>query len=1084
MNKVSVSSKAWSTSPGQRRLWVLDQMLDGDSGAAYNMPVVLRLSGRLDVEVLGRAFHDVVARHEALRTTFPSVDEEPRQVVHAEPLSELGRVDLSGETDPEGAARELAARHAAARFDLANGPLVKATVVRLAEERHLLLFNIHHIVCDEWSLGVLVEELSALYGSAISGMPNPLPPLPVQYKDYAAWHIQRLDGEDMRRHRQYWQTKLAGGTASIPVPADRIRPTVKSYAAGAVTLQLCERDVADLKRLVAARHTTLFAALVALVKVLLFRYTNHANVTVGCAVAGRDHPDLHGQIGFYVNTLTLRDILQPRDTFEGVLDRVWSTFTEALEHKDYPFDALVSEMGFERDVSRSPVFDVSVNLTPSHAHSTGLRFPGVTISSYDLSFAMAKVDLSFDFTETAGGVQLTVIYSSALYDEHRIRNLTRHFQRLMGAAVAEPDRPIGLLPLLPETERRQLMTFAGADHDFPRDQTIVDLFEAQAERTPDQPALRMDGDTLTYDELNRRANQLARHLQSRGVGPEVPVGVFMERTPAMITALLGILKSGAAYLPLDTALPQARVTAMLNDSMTPIVITDAASEDKLPFFIGASLCLDAEWSEISLEPAENPGAQAQPDATAYLIYTSGSTGTPKAVALEHRGLRNVADVQRRLFEVGPQDHVLQFAAPSFDASVFDVVMALCWGATLHLGSRDALMPGPTLARVLSEERISIMTLPPSALAAMTPQEFPALRIVNVAGEACSPELPPIWCEGRRFFNLYGPSEATIWSTETSLPAVLAAGSIGRPISNVKVYLVDPRLQLVPIGVPGEVCIGGVGVARGYTNRPALTAEKFVPDPFNADAGSRMFRSGDIGRWQEDGTLEFMGRADHQVKVRGYRVELGEIETVLAQHPQVRSAVVVQRPDNSGEARLVGYVLPGTNEAVDVQDVRRWLRTRLPDYMIPAVIASLTTFPTMPSGKVDRSALQDPEATAATPVSTFVAPRTALESVLTGVFADVLGRERVSVTDNFFDIGGHSLLATRVVLRLRELFRVDFPLPRLFQDSSVTRLADALKALAPTDLEKVARALQRLWSMSDEEKRELRARTVGDEHDKG
>jgi AMP-binding enzyme/Phosphopantetheine attachment site/AMP-binding enzyme C-terminal domain len=354
----------------------------------------------------------------------------------------------------------------------------------------------------------------------------------------------------------------------------------------------------------------------------------------------------------------------------------------------------------------------------------------------------------------------------------------------------------------------------------------------------------------------------------------------------------------------------------------------------------------------------------------------------------------------------------------------------------------------------------------------------------VAGEACSPELPKIWCEGRRFFNLYGPSEATIWSTEASPAAVEAPGSIGRPISNVKVYLLDARLQLVPIGVPGELCIGGVGVARGYMNRPALTAEKFLPDPVNADAGSRMFRTGDIGRWHENGTIEFMGRADHQVKVRGYRVELGEIEAVLAQHPQVRSAVVVQRPDTSGGTRLIGYVLPGSNEAVDVQGVRTWLRTNLPDYMIPAVIITLATFPTTPSGKVDRSALPDPEATAATPESHFVAPRTALESVLAGVFADVLGREPVSVTDNFFDIGGHSLLATRVVSRIRELFRVDFPLPRLFQDSNVAQLAEALKALAPTDLEKIAQALQRLWSMSDEETRELRARMVGHEHDKG
>jgi amino acid adenylation domain-containing protein len=636
-----------------------------------------------------------------------------------------------------------------------------------------------------------------------------------------------------------------------------------------------------------------------------------------------------------------------------------------------------------------------------------------------------------------------------------------------------------MLRLLSESEERELLSFSGADDDYPRGETIVDLFEQQAERRSEHLALQSDAEVVTYGELHRRSNQLARLLRSLGAGRDVPVGVLMERGPAMIAALLAIFKAGAAYLPLDRSLPLARIADMVNDSLTPIIVTDAASEGALPSFIGTPLNLDTEAAEIASESTEALATRPDPGDLAYLIYTSGSTGAPKVVAVEHRGLTNVAAVQRRLFGVMPDDRVLQFAAPGFDASMFEISMALCWGATLRLGSRERLMPGESLVQFLGDERVSILTLPPSALAVTPSAHLPYLRVLNVAGEACPPELPTLWGKARHFFDLYGPSEATIWSTAASFDAGHTPPCIGKPIANTRVYIVTSSLQPVPVGVPGEIVIGGVGVARGYLHRPAFTAERFPPDPFGP-TGARVFRTGDIGRWREDGTIEFLGRADHQVKIRGYRVELGEIEAVLARHPRVRAAAVVYRPHQNGAVHLDGYVVPA-GDRVDVQELRTWLRASLPEYMVPTTITPLGAFPTTASGKIDKSALPDSDANVVDASRDFVAPRTPLESVLARMFADVLGRERVGVTENFFDIGGHSLLATRVVSRLREVFHVEFSLAQFFQEDTVAELADALNTMQPETAEKVARALEKLRAMSPAQKQELRARAVRVQH---
>jgi amino acid adenylation domain-containing protein len=1073
----SETVKLWPASPAQRRLWFVNQMLQGEDASAYNMPVALKLEGPLNVDALGKAFSLLVEHHESLRTSFTNVDGEPRQRISSSPAARLEQMDLTDNAGAESFAAELAARHAREPFNLETGPLVRVTVIRLAPHQHVLLFNVHHIIFDEWSLGVLVNGLSSVYRDILNGRQPSLAPPRIQYKDYAAWQISLLDREEMVAHGAYWRQQLAGAAGALDLPSDYPRPQLKSYEAGEVTTQIVPSVISAFRGLPETRCTTLFTSLVAVTKILLLRYTGQRDLTVGCPVAGRDHPDLANQIGNYVNTLVFRDQLDRPDTFLGVLERVKSTIASGLEHQAYPYDQLVSELTLERNVSRPPLFDVSINLNSADLRASGFSLPGISVSHFGPSFAKAKVDLSFDFTETEAGVQLTVIYSSALFTEGRIRRLLHHFERLLSECLLHPTREIGSLCLLSEAEKTDLISFNGKEQDPPPRKTVLDLFEEQVLNSPNHTAVRFQGEEISYDNLNRRANQLARYVQSRGIGPDVPVGVFMEPSPSMIIAMLGVMKASGTYMPLDTTLPLKRLASMINGSVLPIIITDAASEDKLPSFLGSTISMDADWNDISRESDERPLNCPDPVDVAYIIYTSGSTGNPKPVALEHRGLYNVSVVQRRYFNVGPEDRVLKFASPSFDASVFEIVMALCSGAVLCLGTRESLMPGTPLVGFLADERISIVTLPPSALASIPVGELPDLRIINVAGEACMPELASSWGTGRQVFNLYGPTEATIWSTALLCDSSHLPPSIGKPIPNVAIYVLDPASKMTPVGVTGEVFIGGVGVARGYRNQPDLTAERFVPDPFQNIPGQRMYRTGDLGRWCDDGTIGFLGRADHQVKLRGYRVELGEIEAFIAQSPDVQNAVVICRKDTSGSNRLLAYIVP-SGEPGDMQEIRSWLRANLPEYMVPASIVTLPSFPITQSGKIDRNALPDPEAVNASQAHAFVAPRNELEALLAKTFASVLGRESLGVTESFFEIGGHSLLATQVVSRIRDSLHIEIPLTAFFRNNTVAELARFLEVLEPDKVPKIMQALERLKSMSAEEKQQLTATDLG------
>jgi amino acid adenylation domain-containing protein len=1055
----------------QRRLWVADQMVDGFG--AYNIPIALDLKGTLQPAALCGALRAIVRRHESLRTTFAEVDGVLRQFVHDELNLSWEEIDLSGFPDGDERARRLAADHASRSFNLAKGPLLGAALVRLAPNRHLFLFNIHHIVGDLVSLDVLVRELSVGYEALESGRQPVLAPLPIQYKDFAAWQKQLLTGDEAARHRTYWLGQLAGPLSPLDLPADFVRPPLKTYR-GNVWRTVLDAGLVERVRRLGLRHSmTLLMVLTASLKVLLYRYTGQEDIIVGFPLAGRDHPDLAGQIGCFVNTVALRDRLAADDSFASLLCRVRQTMLDAYEHQVYPFDQLVEELQLPRDMSHSPIFDVSLSL--ANAELEALRLGDVKVSSYDDGFAASKVDLSFDFFETGDGLELAIAYRTDLFAEERVRRMAEHYLRVTAHAVENPGHQIGRMPLMsPEEKHQVLVRFNETGQPFPEGETIVDLFERQAERTPNAIAVCFAERQRSFLELNRQANRVARLLKQYGVGKETMVGLLMETSIDMVSGLLGILKAGGTYLPLDPANPLHRLAAMLDDASVSVILTQESVAARLPSVTGCLLLLWDEVEEAIADQAEaNLVREAGPDDAAYAIFTSGSTGRAKAAVLLHRGLTNVVREQTRIFEPGPGDRVLQFAALGFDASVFEIAMALVHGATLCLATREQLLPGTALLATMEREEISIATLPPSALAALPEAELPKLRTITVAGEACTADMVHRWAKGRAFFNLYGPTEVTIWASAAQCEPDGRTPTIGRPIANTRMYVLDGQLQPVPLGIPGELCIAGVGLARHYLNYPELTEARFVPDPFDETSDSRLYRTGDLARYLSDGTLEFLGRIDHQVKLRGYRIEPGEIEAALAEHAGVREVVVLARETEPGRQQLVAYATPrAAGGSLDSKELRQFLRERLPEYMVPARFVMLEEMPLTTNKKIDRKALPAPDAAMPDLKTGFVAPRDDLEQALAGFFAEVLRVERVGVENDFFELGGDSLLATRIVSQLRDAFRADITIPQLFRAGNVRAMAEAVRGTLPAgQADKIATAIRRLQGMSPAEKQE-------------
>ncbi|WP_063748729.1 non-ribosomal peptide synthetase, partial [Chondromyces apiculatus] len=1036
----------------QERLWFLDR-LEPDS-PFYNIPTAMRLSGPLDVDAFARSLRGLVRRHEALRTTFPTRDGQPHQAVAPESTWSLLVQEVQASDVPR-----LVDEEARRPFDLARGPLFRATLLRVSEREHVLLATMHHIISDGWSMGVFMRELGALYEAFATGQPSPFAELPIQYVDHTVWQRRVLTEARLDEQLSYWHGKLTGAPA-LSLPTDYPRPPVASHRGSSLAFQL-PRDLADgLRALSRKEGATLFMTLLSAFAVVLGRHANQADFCVGTPVAGRSREEAEGLIGCFLNTLVVRADLSGEPTFRALLARTRDAALGAYAHQDVPFERLVERLGVARSLGHSPLFQVMFVL--QNAATDTPRLPGLVVSTEEGTTGTAKFDLTLSMQERPEGLFGVLEYATDLFEAATITRLAAHLEVLLRAVVEDPGATISTLPLLTDAERhRLLLEWNDPAASYPSDRSLPELFREQATRTPEAIALRCGDEQLTYRELDARSNQLGHHLRALGVGADVLVGLCVERSVEMMVGLLGILKAGGAYLPLDPSYPRERLAFMVEDTQVPVVLTQARVAQVLPGSDARLVRLDADWEEIAKQPATPPAHEAKPGDLAYVIYTSGSTGTPKGAMVEHRQVVRLFTATAAWFRFDARDVWTMFHSYAFDFSVWEL-----WGALLH-GGRVVIVPHDVsrdpeaFHALLRAEKVTILNQTPSAFrelmradAAASPEARAALSLRQVifGGEALDiGELRPWWerhgDETPLLVNMYGITETTVHVTYRPLrKADLArpwSSVIGRPIPDLQVHVLDPSRKLVPIGVSGEMYVGGAGVSRGYLGRSALTAERFVESPLDSRQGARLYRTGDLARWNEHGELEYLGRIDHQVKIRGFRIELGEIESVLGLHPSVRTCVVVAREDVPGDKRLVAYVVP-VESGASASAYREHLRAKLPDYMIPAAFVVLDALPLTPSGKVDRKALPAPDGRLEDALA-FVAPRTPVEEILAGIWALLLGLDRVGVQDNFFELGGHSLLATQVSARLRTVLGVELPLRVLFEAPTVAGLAAQVEA---------------------------------------
>ncbi|MEK6283065.1 MAG: amino acid adenylation domain-containing protein [Acidobacteriota bacterium] len=906
----------------QQRLWFFDQLQP--HSAAYNLPLAVRLRGRLELAELVRSLNRVIERHESLRTSFVMEDGEPSQVIAAELELALPVFDVSelGAAERELEAAQLLAAEAAEGFDLSRGPLLRAKVIKLGEQEHIASLTMHHIISDGWSLGVLIRELAAFYNAAVDESSSELraawPPLPLQYADYALWQREWLSAGALESQLTYWREQLAGAPV-LELPADKSRPLVQSMRGGQETFRFSAELTAQLRALALREGATLFMVLLAVFEVLLARYSGQRDLVVGTPIANRNRYETEELIGFFVNMLALRVKLEERESFRELVRAVREVTLAGYANQDVPFEKIVEELEPERDTSRQPIFQVMFALQNMPQEKPELS--GLESLMEGANSGVTKMDLGLVIQEVERGLIASFEYSTELFEAETIRRMGQHWKRLCEEVVRDSEQRLGEMELLRAGEREQLVAeWNRTAVEYADEKCCHELFEEQALLRPEATAVVDEDSELSYGELNRQANQLAHYLRGLGVEPEVRVGLLLDRGVTAVVAILGILKAGGAYVPLDPAYPKERLIATLEDAGVALVLTHRQLHRALPEHAFQVIRVDEEREKISRQEAHNPRSGVQPRNLAYVIYTSGSTGRPKGVLLEHRGVCNLAEAQRRAFSVSKDDRVLQFASLSFDASVSEIFVTLLAGATLCLAKQDSLMPGPDLLDLLRRQSITEVTLPSSVLAVMEAASLPDLHTIVSAGEACAAETAARWGAGRRFINAYGPTEVTVCAT-IALEVDGRRPPIGRPMSNMKAYILDAHLRPVPIGVVGELYVGGIGVARGYSQQPELTARKFIPDSHGPEPGARMYKTGDLARYLPDGQIEFLGRMDNQVKIRGYRVELSEIESRLNEHRGVQDAVVVLREDVKGDQRLIAYLVP--QRETGATDIELW-----------------------------------------------------------------------------------------------------------------------------------------------------------------
>jgi len=1041
----------------QARLWFLHQ-LQPDS-LSYQSLRAYRLTGSLNVTALELSLNQIQQRHEALRTNFPTVEGHPVQLIAPTATLKLPIIDLRKlpETEREAEAQRQAIQEAQQPFDLAKGPLWRVKLLHLTTEEHVLLLSMHHIVYDGWSLGVLFRELAALYQAFSTNQSSlghatltPLPELPIQYADFAVWQRQWLSGEVLESQLNYWKQQLSGNLPVLQLPTDYPRPPVQTYRGTSQSLVLPLDLTAALKSLSQQSGVTLFMTLLAAFQTLLYRYTEQEDIIVGSPIANRNRREIEGLIGFFANTLVLRTDLSGNPTFRELLRRVSQVTSGAYGHQDLPFEKLVEELQPERDLSRTPLFQVMFVLL--NTPTSPLELPGLAINSLNVPSGTTKFDLTLYVEDTAQGLRGSLSYNTDLFDTATISRMLGHFQTLLEGIVANPEQRLEDLPLLTAAEQHQLLVeWNDTRADYPKDACIHQLFEAQVERTPDAVAMVFEREQLTYRELNCRANQLARYLRSLGVEPEVLVGICVERSLEMVVGLLGILKTGGAYVPLDPAYPQERLAFMLEDAQVPVLLTQQPLVGNLPDCGARLVCLDTDWKAIARENQENLTGCVTDHSLAYVIYTSGSTGNPKGVLGFHQGAINRFNWMWKTFPFEAGETCCQKTSLSFVDSVWEIFGPLLQGIPTVIIPDAALKDLYRLVQILAIKDVTRIVLVPSLLRVLLntypalESRLPKLKYWVTSGEALDLELSQCFQKlmpESILLNLYGSSEVSADATwyDTRKSKSLSCVPIGCPIANTQVYVLNRHLKPVPIGVRGELYIGGASLARGYLNRPELTEEKFIPNPFSDEPGAYLYKTGDLARYLSDGNIEFLSRIDHQVKVRGFRIELGEIEAVLAQHQNVRETVVTAREDIRGDKRLVAYVVLNQEQATTTSELRHLIKQKLPDYMVPSVFMMLNALPLTPNGKVDRRALPVPDQARQEPEETFIAPRDKLELQLTKIWEEVLGKKSISVRENFFDLGGHSLLAVRLVAEIEKTFNKKLPLATLFQALTIEELA--------------------------------------------
>lgn len=1031
----------------QKEIWASVQMGDA-ANCAYNESQSLRLKGNLDVEALQSAVQQLVQRHEALRTTF-STDGNTLCIIASRQI-EISIIDLSG-LEPQEQETKIASilqQEVEQPFELEHGPLFRSKIVKLQMQEHLAVLTAHHIICDGWSWAVLMPDLGKLYSGLQQGIVPELEE-PDHFSEYATLQEEEAQSPEAIATEQYWLDQFADSVPVLDFPSDRPRPPLRTFNAAREDWHLNPELVANLKQLGTKLGCSFMTTILSGFEVWLHRLTGQNDLVVGISVAGQATLGQYNLVGHCVNLLPLRSQINGEKSFSDYLQTRRSAVLDAYDHQQFTFGSLIKKLVFPRDSSRIPLVPITFNIDQG-LDGNSLPFTGLEVEFFSNPRAFENFELFINATELRGQMTLECQYNTNLFDANTIRRRMAEFETLLAGIVANPNQIIAKLPILPTTEQQLLASWNNTQTAYPEDLCIHQLFETQVEKTPDAIAVVFEDKQISYRELNLRANQLAHYLQSLGVGSEVLVGLCVERSLEMVVGVLGILKAGGAYVPLDYAYPEERLAFMLQDAQVSVLLTQEKLKSGLPKHQAEIICLDTNWQSIDYG-LDNPTNSVTSNNLAYIIYTSGSTGQPKGVQIQHRSAVNLLNAIAQEPGLTAEDTLLSVTSLSFDIAVSEILLPLSVGAKLVLVSREVAADSTQLLKALTTSGATFMQPTPVTwrlLLAAGWQGSPQLKMIST-GEALPRDLAnQLLPKGACLWNLYGPTETTIWSTGYKVTTGNKAIGIGCPLANTQIYILDSHLQPVPIGISGELYIGGEGLARGYLNRPDLTAERFISNPFSPNPKSRLYKTGDLARYLPDGHIEYLGRIDYQVKLRGFRIELGEIETALLQHPVVKEAVVIIREDTPNENSLVGYIVAETGEdsLQVILQLRRFLKQQLPDFIVPTIFMALEAMPLTPNGKVDRKALPEPDASRPELEANYVAPRTPIEQEIADIWTQVLNLKRVGIYDNFFELGGYSLLAIQVVSRVRQALQVEILMSNLFELPTVADLAERVETL--------------------------------------